>query len=304
MKEYKIITPSITIFDENENIDYDGNKVVIDHLINNGVDGILTLGSSGEFTGLSLEEKKEHFKFYYEYTAGRVDLYSGTGTLEFKETVELTNYTLELGYKAAVVITPYYYALDQEKIFLYFDTLAKRVNGNIFIYNFPARSGNSISSETLYKLLKKNNNIKGLKDSVLEYTHTVDLLREIRYEFPEFELYSGFDDQFLLNISSGGNGAIAALSNIVPEIWRDWVEAANSGNFSDMKRLQKYIDRLMKLYDLDSNFSFLFKKLMKYRGLDIKINSIFPFSQMSDETFNKAKRIFDTVYQEYQDEIK
>ena len=162
----KIVTPVVTVFDEKEKPDYEGNKKVIDFLIEGGVDGILVLGSSGEFTGLTKQEKHDFFKFYADYTAGRTKLYAGTGSLNFEDTVALSNEVNEMGYEGAMVIGPCYYALDQEKIFVYYDTLAKSIKGNLYIYNFPARSGHSIAPETLKKLVENNANIKGLKDSV------------------------------------------------------------------------------------------------------------------------------------------
>jgi len=299
LEKCKIITPSITVFNNEEKIDESGNKIVIDHLINNGMDGILALGSSGEFTTLSMEEKKEFFKFYYEYTDNRVELYAGTGDLKLENAVELSNYVLDLGYKAAVIVTPYYYGLNQERIYAYYDKLAKNIKGDIFIYNFPARTGNSINKDTLKNLLIENKNIKGLKDSVLDYYHTTALLRELDSDFKYFELYSGYDDQFLINIFNNGAGCIAALSNIVPEIWKDWVRAANNKDFSTLNNIQLCINKLMPLYDLDSNFSLLFKELMKHRGLDINTKSIFPFTPLDEKIIKEAKDLLDLVLKEY-----
>lgn len=137
----------------------------------------------------------------------------------------------EMGYEGAMVIGPCYYALDQEKIFVYYDTLAKSIKGNLYIYNFPARSGHSIAPETLKKLVENNTNIKGLKDSVSEPNHTHEL---------------------------------------------------------------------MPLYDMDSNFSLLFKKLMQHRGVEISDRAIFPYNQMDEEVYKKAESLMDKVIEEYQ----
>ena len=87
---YKIITPVVTVFDRNEKPDYEANKKVIDFLVEGGVDGILVLGSTGEFTGLSQKEKSDFFQFYADYTNQRVELYAGTGSTNFKETVAVS----------------------------------------------------------------------------------------------------------------------------------------------------------------------------------------------------------------------
>lgn len=224
-------TPVVTVFDEKEKPDYEGNKKVIDFLIEGGVDGILVLGSSGEFTGLTKQEKHDFFKFYAGYTVGRTKLYAGTGSLNFEDTVALSNEVNEMGYEGAMVIGPCYYALDQEKIFVYYDTLAKSIKGNLYIYNFPARSGHSIAPETLKKLVENNTNIKGLKDSVSEPNHT---------------------------------------------------------------------NELMPLYDMDSNFSLLFKKLMQHRGVEVSDRAIFPYNQMDEEVYKKAESLMDKVIEEYQ----
>ncbi|MFW2501657.1 dihydrodipicolinate synthase family protein [Clostridium diolis] len=299
---YKIITPVITIFDENEKPDYEANKKVIDFLIKGGVDGILVLGSTGEFTGLTKDEKKDFLKFYAEYTNKRVELYAGTGSMNFNDTVELSNGASDMGYVASMVIGPYYYGLDQEKLFIFYDKLAKSIKGELYIYNFPARTGHSISPETVKKLLENNKNIIGIKDSVSEPNHTNLIC--LKAETHKFIAYSGFDDQFLYNISSGGNGCIGGLSNIVPEIWRDLVKSANNKDFDKSIRMSYLIHKLMPLYDMDSNFSLLFKKLMVYRGVDISTKAIFPFNQVNDEIYINAKNLLDKVIEEYDSEIK
>ena len=294
----KIVTPVVTVFDENEKPDYEGNKKVIDFLIEGGVDGILVLGSSGEFTGLTKQEKHDFFKFYADYTAGRTKLYAGTGSLNFEDTVALSNEVNEMGYEGAMVIGPCNYALDQEKIFVYYDTLAKSIKGNLYIYNFPARSGHSIAPETLKKLVENNANIKGLKDSVSEPNHTNELMLAV--EGHEFEMFSGFDDQFLYNLTSGGVGCIGALSNIVPEIWSDLVKSTKEKDFDRVMKLSALTHELMPLYDMDSNFSLLFKKLMQHRGVEVSDRAIFPYNQMDEEVYKKAESLMDKVIEEYQ----
>ena len=87
----EIIVPVVTVFDENEKPDFEENKKVIDFLVNGGVDGILVLGSTGEFTVLDYEDKLQFAKDYYDYTNGRVDLYFGSNCPSFEDTVKLSN---------------------------------------------------------------------------------------------------------------------------------------------------------------------------------------------------------------------
>ena len=182
----EIIVPVVTVFDKNEKPDFEENKKVIDFLVEGGVDGILVLGSTGEFTVLDYEDKLKFAKDYYDYTNGRVDLYFGSNCPSFEDTVKLSNEAIKIGYKGVMVIGPYYFGTDDEKMFIYYNELAKKVDGDIYIYNFPARSGYSISGETYAKLVKENNNIVGLKDSVMDPLHTNRLLRSKRIKKLKF----------------------------------------------------------------------------------------------------------------------
>ncbi|MDU5503970.1 MAG: dihydrodipicolinate synthase family protein [Anaerococcus vaginalis] len=294
----EIIVPVVTVFDKNEKPDFEENKKVIDFLVDGGVDGILVLGSTGEFTVLDYEDKLKFAKDYYNYTNGRVDLYFGSNCPSFEDTVKLSNEAIKIGYKGVMVIGPYYFGTDDEKMFIYYNELAKKVDGDIYIYNFPARSGYSISGETYAKLVKENNNIVGLKDSVMDPLHTNRLLRST--EDKKTKVYSGFDDQFLYNLSTGGAGCIGALSNLVPDLWSDLIKATKEKNFDKVCKLSTLIHKLMPLYDLDSNFSHLFKRLMAVRGVDISSKSIFPYNQLSEEVYEKGKKILEDVIQEYE----
>lgn len=293
----KIITPVVTVFDQNEKPDYEANKKVIDFLVEGGVDGILVLGSTGEFTALIPEEKRDFLQFYAEYTAGRAELYAGTNCMEFRDTVSLSNAVYDMGYTAPLVISPFYYGIDQEKLFLYFDRLAKSLSGDLYLYNYPARSGHSIAPQTVRRLAAANANIAGLKDSVPEPNHTNLICMAV--EGRRFTTYSGFDDQFMYNLSSGGNGCIGGLSNIVPEIWRDLVAAANNKDYERSMRLSYLIHKLMPVYDMDSSPSLLLKRLMIHRGVGIASTAVFPFNQIDGDIFLRAAKLLDGIISEY-----
>lgn len=294
----EIIVPVVTVFDENEKPDFEENKKVIDFLVDGGVDGILVLGSTGEFTVLDYEDKLQFAKDYYDYTNGRVDLYFGSNCPSFEDTVKLSNEAIKIGYKGVMVIGPYYFGTDDEKMFIYYNELAKKVDGDIYIYNFPARSGYSISGDTYAKLVNENNNIVGLKDSVMDPLHTNRLLRST--EGKNTKVYSGFDDQYLYNLTTGGAGCIGALANLVPDLWADLIKATKEKKFEKVYELSTLIHKLMPLYDLDSNFSHLFKRLMGIRGVDISSKSIFPYNQLSEDIYEKGRKILEDVVQEYE----
>lgn len=291
----KIITPTVTIFDDKGNIDIDGNKLLIKHLIDKGVDGAVPLGSSGEFTAISLDEKKKLIKLYVDESKGRLDLIPGTNSLNFDECVDLSNYAISLGVKGVLILPPFYYGISQEEAFHYFDVLAQRVKGDIYIYNFPARTGFDMSADTTFSLAKKHKNIKGMKDSTANLSHTKEVILKVKDLRDDFEVYSGYDDHFVPNVIAGGNGCIAAISNFEPKLWSDWVAAINDGSFHDVKAIGNIIDRLMPLYSVEMNFSHIFKKFLIDDGLNISEYTIFPFEDLDNKDYEFAKDLRDRV---------
>lgn len=291
----KIITPTVTIFDDKGKIDIEGNKLLIKHLIDNGVDGAVPLGSSGEFTAISLDEKKKLIKLYVDESKGRLDLIPGTNSLNFDECVDLSNYAISLGVKGVLILPPFYYGISQAEVFHYFDVLAQRVKGDIYIYNFPARTGFDMSADTTFSLAKKHKNIKGMKDSTANLTHTKEVILKVKDLRDDFEVYSGYDDHFVPNVIAGGNGCIAAISNFEPKLWSDWVAAINDGSFHDVKAIGNIIDRLMPLYSVEMNFSHIFKKFLIDDGLNISEYTIFPFEELDNKDYEFAKDLRDRV---------
>lgn len=293
----KIIIPVVTVFGSDGKPDYEANKRVIDFLLSHRVDGILVLGSTGEFTELSVQEKLKFLEFYSAYVNGRVELYAGTGGITFNQTLELSNQVYDIGYRAPLVIGPFYYSMDQEKIFIYYDALAQKLQGNLYIYNYPARSGHSVSAETVRRLVEANPNIIGIKDTVSEPAHTNQLCRAM--EGKSFEVFSGFDDQFLYNLAAGGAGSIGGLANVVPDIWSDLIHAANTGDLGRTVALSRLLDQLMPVYEMGSSCSLLFKKLLVHRGVDISPKAIFPFDESDDAAFVTVRVLLDRVLAEY-----
>ncbi|MBE6989899.1 MAG: dihydrodipicolinate synthase family protein [Ruminococcaceae bacterium] len=293
----KIIVPVVTVFDHNGKPDREDNRKVSDFLIRNGVDGILVLGSTGEFTELTVAEKRDLLQTYAEDVAGRTELYAGTGSLNFHQTLELSQAVYDMGYRAPMVIGPYYYGLDQAHLFTYYDTLAKHLQRDMYIYNFPARSGHSIAADTVRRLAEANPNIIGLKDSVSAPSHTNEICRAV--EGLPFEVYSGFDDQYLYNLSSGGAGSIGGLANVVPDIWSDLIRSTKEQNFGRVIKLTNLLHRLMPIYDMGFSSSLLFKKLLVFRGVDISPKAIFPFDESDNAAFEAVKGLLADVLAEY-----
>lgn len=291
----KIVTPTLTIFNEDYSINEDQNRKLINYLIDNGVDGLAPLGSTGEFPFISLEDKKKLIDIYTEEVKGRVQLIAGTSSMNFEETLELTNYAYKKGANNVLVIPPYYFGMSQEEGFHYYDELAKNTKANIYIYNFEARSGFNISADNVVKLIEKHSNIVGLKDSTADANHTKEVIYKALKVNKDFEVFSGFDEHFLINVISGGAGCISAISNIVPKYWSGLVKATNERNCDEIFKKMKEIDKLMGLYSIDSNFSLLFKKILNDKVFKLNTYTYFPFENLEENKYKKALEILDDL---------
>lgn len=289
MKQVKIITPIVTIFDNNQKLDMQGNIHMIEHLISNRVDGILALGSTGEFAYLSMKEKKEAIDLYCKVINKRVTLFVGTGTMNAAETIELSNYAIQQGADGVCIVPPYYYGLSDNVIELYFDKIASEIKGNIWIYNFPDRTSNTLEPQVLLNLLRKHSNIVGYKDTVDNPQHTRNIICAVRDLYPNFSVFSGFDSHFLDNVSIGGAGCIGALSNLYPEVWSGLVKAYNEKDFEKVNELYGKILPLMELYAYRKNFPPIMKRALNLLGHSINETCRFPEIKADEVEENRLK---------------
>ncbi len=287
----KYITPAVTALTKDGHVDMEANRRIYDHLIAGGMDGILILGSIGEFFAISLEEKKRMIREALNYVNRRVTVYAGTGGTVFEECVELSRYALEQGADGVMVISPYYFNLPDSAVLDFYDTLAGRIEGPLLLYNFPARTGYDLKPHVVLELARRRKNIVGIKDTVDVMGHTRALIQTVKSEFPEFLVYSGFDEFFSHNVISGGDGCIAGLSNFAPETASALAEAARAEDFGLLREYQMKIDRLMAVYDVGEQFVPIIKKAMVLRRIPMKSVCARPMQEATEEETRRLEQI-------------
>lgn len=287
----KWITPVVTAMDRQGHVDIEGNKKIYDFLIENGMDGILLFGSIGEFFAVPLEEKKALIKEAIAHIDHRVTVYVGTCHMEFETCVELSNYAIEQGADGVMVISPYYFSLPDSAILNFYETLAERVNGPVLLYNFPDRTGHDLSPELIYTLVSRHKNIVGIKDTVATMGHTRAIIQKVKTEFPDFMVFSGFDEFFGHNVLSGGDGCVAGLSNFAPEVASAYANAARNDDLAKMAEGQQKIDSMMAIYDVAPQFIPTIKKAMTLRGIEMEPVCAQPLLESTKEETEKIKEI-------------
>lgn len=289
--EARFITPVVTAFDRTYKPDIKANQRIWDFVIEGGMDGIILFGSTGEFFAMSLEEKKELILEAVRYINGRVPLIIGTGSMRLEETIELTGFAADKGADGVIIVPPFYFSLSQDSVEDYFDSIASAVDTKIYLYNFPERTGYDLTADLMLRLRRKHENIVGCKDTVVNFSHTRRLIDTILPEFPDFEIYSGYDDNFAHNVLSGGSGVIGGLTNVAPEVGLGLIKAFRENDIERISYYQKKMDILAQLFDFGLPFVPLVKKAMVLRGIDIEDICSQPLQRVSEDHVERIKKI-------------
>lgn len=290
-----VITPVITVFNEEGKIDFKGNEAVINSLVESGVNGLLFLGSIGEFFALTMEEKKEFIRFAIKTVGKKVPVLIGTGGTVVNEVIELTNFAAKEGADAAVVVSPYYFKLNDESMYNYFAEVAKNTELLIILYNFPDRTAVNIDPKLVLRLAKKFKNIVGIKDTVDNISHTRQLINTVKSELKDFAIFSGFDEYFVPNLLAGGNGLIGGLSNIAPEHFTKLFKAYKDRDFETLEALQRDVNTLMGIYGVSDFFIPAIKTAKMLVGCDIKPICKSPATGLSGSQIEQIKEILRKV---------
>ena len=244
-----VFCPSITITDDDGTIDYELWGRHLDHLADAGIDGVLLFGSIGEFYSVSLEDKKSVVDFAVERVADRMKVFVGVGDTTYDNVVELTRYAQKAGADAVLAVSPYYFGPTDDAAEKYFGGIADATDLPVVLYNFPARTGTDLSPELVARLAAAHPNICGIKDTVDTISHTRKVIRAVRKVNPEFSVLSGFDEYYLVNRASGGNGVLCGLTNVEPELFVRMHGAYRAGDFATAIECAERISSLMAVYD-------------------------------------------------------
>lgn len=234
----------ITPFSKADLIDFDALAKLLDFLINDGVDYIVTMGTTGETPVLGKEEKKAVIEFTYAHVAGRVPVVAGVGGNCTSEVLEdLSYFPLEQSV-AVLCASPYYNKPSQEGIFQHYKAIAEASIKPIIIYNVPGRTGRNVEVSTTLRLATEVDNIGGIKEASGDIIQCMQLLKDRPVNFL---VVSGDDALALPQMACGMDGVISVAANCFPKEFSAMVSHCLRNEYSAAKILN---DRLMPAYDL------------------------------------------------------
>lgn len=244
------IAPVITPFHEDERIDFDTFKELIEWQIDSGSHGISVTGTSGEPSSMTLEEREQVMETAYQTIQGRVPFVPGTGSTNHQETLRLTKTAEEIGADGALVIVPYYNKPNQHALYQHFKAVADSVSIPIILYNIPGRTAVNLEADTIASLAADCPNIIGVKESNKDFEHVNKVLLKCGRDF---NLYSGIEVLCYPMLAIGGAGHISATANVAPkevaELYNRWV----AGDVAGAQELHYHMMPLNNVLFRDTN---------------------------------------------------
>lgn len=235
-------TAIVTPFDENNNINFDEFKKLVDFQIDNKVDSIVVCGTTGEASTLSKKEKEELIKYCVKVVNKRVPVIAGVGSNNTKAVIENEVYAEKVGVDGLLVVTPYYNKTTQKGLVEHYKIISENTNLPIILYNVPGRTGVDIHPDTYFELSKIKNIV-----ATKEASGDVSKVLKIRKMCGDnLNVYSGNDDQIVSILSLGGIGVISVLSNVIPEYTAEMVEKYLNGEIKKASKMQIEVAKLIE----------------------------------------------------------
>ncbi|BCZ46040.1 4-hydroxy-tetrahydrodipicolinate synthase [Clostridium gelidum] len=223
----------VTPFNE-DGVNFEKLKILLDWHIKEGTDAIVICGTTGEATTMTEKEKKDTIKFTVDVVSKRIPVIAGTGSNNTISAISMSKYAESVGVDGLLVITPYYNKTTQNGLVKHFEAINDEVKTPIILYNVPGRTGINIDPKTLVKLASLSN-VVAIKEASGNISQIVQMKALCR---DSIDIYSGNDDQIVSIMSLGGIGIISVLANIIPKKVHEIAQKCLENNYKEALDIQ------------------------------------------------------------------
>lgn len=285
-----VIPPLITPIDKNERLDEAGLRRLINYVIEGGVHGIFVIGSTGEFYGLSIEDKTRAVEVAMEEVNGRVPVYVGASAITTKECIRLAQMAKSYEADAITVLTPMFISPNEKELYDHFAAIAKAVDIPNVIYNNPDRTGVNMSAAVVEKLADIDN-IIAAKDTSGDMSLTAEYIRRNRGK--DFSVMAGKDTLILSTLVYGGKGCVAGTANVLPKLVVEIYDKFMAGDLAGALDAQYRLTLFRNTYNLGS-FPIVPKDALNILGVDVG-HPIRPIQHVTEENQEKIRNILKEV---------
>jgi 4-hydroxy-tetrahydrodipicolinate synthase len=242
-------TALVTPF-RNGAVDEERYRAFIEWQIEQGINGLVPCGTTGESATLTHQEHKDVIRICVEQVKGRVPVLAGAGSNNTREAVELTRYAKQAGADGALLITPYYNKPTQEGLYQHFKAIAAEVTMPFIVYNVPSRTGTNLCPETLARMKRDIPEVIGIKEAT---GNLIQVSEIIEYCGADFQVLSGDDFTVLPLLAVGGCGVISVSSNVVPAKMAELCRAFFEGDLATARRVHYEIASINRAMFLETN---------------------------------------------------
>lgn len=287
----RLLTAMVTPFNADGSVNYEKAADLAEWLIDNGSDGLVVAGSTGEAATMSAEEKLELFRVVVNRINKRVPVIAGTGSNNTADSVKMTKMAEAMGVDGALIVGPYYNKPTQEGFYQHFAAVAQSTGLPIIVYNVPGRTASNISPAIVARLAADFGNIVAIKEAAGNVAQVAELYSVLP---EEFTIYSGDDGLILPFMSVGATGLISVLSNIGGGILQDVMQAYEDGRVREAAKLNARMVPLANAMFIETNPIPVKAAVTLVTGIDAGQPRL-PLTPM--ELANKAKMV--AVLQEY-----
>jgi 4-hydroxy-tetrahydrodipicolinate synthase len=232
-----IVTPMLA----DGGLDFPRLKSLIDWHVQEGTDGIVIVGTTGESPTVDFDEHESLIKASVEYAAGRVPVIAGAGGNSTREAVTLTQYAKKAGADYVLSVVPYYNKPTQEGLYRHFRAIAESSDIPVILYNVPSRTVADLHNDTVVRLAQVKN-IVGIKESTSSIERITDLMKRVP---KDFRVFSGNDDAALAYVLLGAHGVISVTANVAPRLMHEMIAAGRAG---DSRKAIDINNRLLGLH--------------------------------------------------------
>jgi 4-hydroxy-tetrahydrodipicolinate synthase len=271
----------VTPLNKSGEVDYASLENLLNWHIEEGTDGIVSVGTTGESATLDVKEHIEVIDFTVKYINKRIPVIAGTGANSTHEAVELSQEAKLRGADYVLLVTPYYNKPNQKGLIKHYEKIANSVDIKQVLYNVPSRTACDMTPETI-ETLSKHENIVGVKEAV-DNVERIRQLVNISKKCKNFSILSGDDPTFMSSLIQGAHGVISVAANVIPNPISQICKYVKAGKYDEAEKLNKLYDDLYGLLFVESNPIPL--KWMMYKMGLIENSIRLPLTEL-DETFH------------------
>ena len=246
----RLLTAMVTPMNDDGSINYQATGDLAEYLIENGSDGLVVAGSTGEAATMSDEEKIKIFEVVAKRVNKRAYVVAGTGSNDTRKSIELTKEAEKTGVDGVMLVGPYYNKPTQEGYYQHFKTISEHTKLPVIVYNVPGRTASNISPETIKRLSGDVANIVAIKEAA----GSIDQASELKKILPDnFTIYSGDDSLTLPMLSVGGHGIISVASHVVGEKMQEMMTYFESGDTKNAMKIHLELFDFFKAIFITTN---------------------------------------------------